>query len=367
MNNNHHNLYINANAAIEDYFIDERSYYLQRFNKLPNVIYIGSVDGEKIFQALQRTMQNDIVNILERKWFHHKKKKLMFDRVVLELKDQIVIKLNENYAFILHDNMATAHLNTLQSLIIKHKRRQRKDPKEINLIVKGQNGLELKSMEIKKSKLNTDLFYNDDFVATDRIIQSRLKNKNDKGIVLLHGLPGTGKTTYLRHLVGKLNKRILFLSPSIAGDLMSPELIELLIDNPNSILIVEDAENIIMDRRYNSSSSVSTLLNISDGLLSDFLNVQLICTFNSELTHIDDALMRKGRLIARYEFGKLSIEKAKRLAAHLKMNISVTEPMTLSEITNANSVGNKSKPVNRIGFKRLDELLEMQKEEVFKI
>ena len=64
---------------------------------------------------------------------------------------------------------------------------------------------------------------------------------------------------------------------------MNPEFIDLLIDNPNAVLIIEDAENIIMDRKINNNSSVSNLLNISDGLLSDCLNVQIICTFNSAL------------------------------------------------------------------------------------
>jgi len=36
----------------------------------------------------------------------------------------------------------------------------------------------------------------------DKSIRDRLSTENDKGIVLLHGLPGTGKTTYLRHLIG---------------------------------------------------------------------------------------------------------------------------------------------------------------------
>ena len=30
---------------------------------------------------------------------------------------------------------------------------------------------------------------------------------------------------------------------------MNPDFMDLLIDNPNSILVIEDAENIIMDRR----------------------------------------------------------------------------------------------------------------------
>ena len=137
---------------------------------------------------------------------------------------------------------------------------------------------------------------------------------------------------------------------------MNPELIELLIDNPNTVLIIEDAENIIKDRTYNDSSSVSNLLNISDGLLADFLNVQLICTFNSSLTMVDSALMRKGRLIAKYEFGKLSVRKAQRLSDRLGFRNLITRPMTIAEITNPDEKEYKTKRNEIIGFRR--ELIE---------
>ena len=186
----------------------------------------------------------------------------------------------------------------------------------------------------------------------DDTICKRLNKKNDKGIVLLHGLPGTGKTTYLRYLIGKTKKRVLFLSPNVAGNLMNPDFLDMLIDNPNTILVIEDAENIIMDRRTSSSSAVSNLLNISDGLLADFLNVQLICTFNSSLTLIDNALLRKGRLIAKYEFGKLSIEKGQRLSNHLGFDRIIDKPMTVAEISSQHEPSFETTQVNVIGFRR---------------
>ena len=214
----------------------------------------------------------------------------------------------------------------------------------------------LKSMEIKRTKLDLDLYYEDDFIEIDEIIRKRLNQKNDKGIVLLHGLPGTGKTTYLRHLIGRIKKRVLFLSPNIANSLVDPEFIDLLIDNPNSVVIIEDAENIIMDRRTNPDSSVSNLLNISDGLLADFLSVQLICTFNNSLTLVDSALTRKGRLIAKYEFGKLSVRKAQRLSDRLGFKNLVTKPMTIAEITNPGDKEYETKRKEIIGFR--SELIE---------
>jgi SpoVK/Ycf46/Vps4 family AAA+-type ATPase len=232
------------------------------------------------------------------------------------------------------------------------KERQRKQPLEINLIVRSGNYLELKAMEIKRTALDLGLFYEDDFAATDEIIRKRLNQKNDKGIVLLHGLPGAGKTTYLRYLIGRIKKKVMFLSPDVAGSLMNPEFIDLLIDNPNSVVIIEDAENIIMDRRSNSNSSVSNLLNISDGLLADFLNVQLICTFNSSLTMIDSALMRKGRLIAKYEFGKLSTNKTQQLSKHFGFDAIISKPMTIAEVANQHEAEQKTNRVEVIGFRR---------------
>jgi SpoVK/Ycf46/Vps4 family AAA+-type ATPase len=207
-------------------------------------------------------------------------------------------------------------------------------------------------MEIKKTRLDLNLFYENDFIEVDEMIQKRLKQKNDKGIVLLHGLPGTGKTTYLRYLIGKIKKRVLFLSPNVAANLMNPDFIDLLIDNPNTVLIIEDAENILMDRNLSNDSSVSNLLNISDGLLADFLNVQLICTFNSPLTMVDDALMRKGRLISKYEFRKLSIDKSQKLSDYFGYRNIVRKPMTVAEISNQKEKEFEIKQVKVFGFRR---------------
>ena len=223
---------------------------------------------------------------------------------------------------------------------------------EINIISMSNGSLDLKVLDIKPTPLDIDLYYNDDFKAVDALIKERLSAENDKGIVLMHGLPGTGKTTYLRHLIGSMRKKVLFVSPAVAGNLMNPEFMDLLIENPNSVLVIEDAENIIMDRRYSSQSSVSNLLNISDGLLSDCLNVQIICTFNSELQFVDSALLRKGRLIAKYEFGKLEVHKAIALSEKLGLQQHISKPMTLAEITNPADTGYEPRQVQVIGFIR---------------
>ena len=343
---------INANQVFSDDFLDGKILYLYSFNVLPSINFIANVDAEKVFETMQELFAANIKNIHQRKWYKSKKKRFEFDKTILVMENNCVIELDDNWCEILHDGNHLEFVHSLVAVALRFKEKQRAQPLEINLIVQNRNRLELRAMEIKRTKLDLTLFYEDDFRDTDETVRKRLNRKNDKGIVLLHGLPGTGKTTYIRWLIGKIRKRVLFLSPSIAGNLMNPEFIQLLVETPNSVVIIEDAENIIMDRRHNASSAVSNLLNISDGLLADFLNVQLICTFNSALTMIDSALTRKGRLIANYEFGKLGKEKAQRLSDHLGFNTTICKPMTIAEIANQHEKMETKDKVEVIGFRR---------------
>ncbi len=269
----------------------------------------------------------------------------------LVLDNQCLVDFYPGYCELWYGEKEAGFVMAVAETARPFKQRQRREPLEINLVVRGRNKLELKAMEIKRTKLDLDLYYNSDFDVIDELIRKRLNKKKDKGIVLLHGLPGTGKTTYLRHLISRIKKRILFLSPALAGDLMNPEFIELLTSNPDTVLIIEDAENVIMDRRQSPGSSVSNLLNISDGLLADFLNVQLICTFNNSLTLIDSALLRKGRLIAKYEFGKLDVARSQRLSNHLGFDTIITRPMTLAEIAGQNERQAQTDRTEVLGFR----------------
>jgi len=138
----------------------------------------------------------------------------------------------------------------------------------------------------------------------------------------------------------------------MAGAITNPDLISILIDNPNSVFIIEDAENIVVDRDQDGHSPVSALLNISDGLLSDCLDIQIICSFNTDISKIDNALMRKGRLIAKYEFKELEANKAQILSNKLGFTTSLSTPMTLAAIYNQEeSDFQQKKRRNAIGFK----------------
>lgn len=150
-----------------------------------------------------------------------------------------------------------------------------------------------------------------------------------------------GKTHYIRYLIEEIrDKKLIYVPPDMAKDISKPEFLSFLLLRANGILIIEDAENIIRDRNsttIDTSQVVANLLNLSDGLLGDAMHMQIIATFNCGLTNIDKALLRKGRLIAEYEFGKLSVDNAKQLSDRLGFGMEhISSPMTLAEIYNQN-------------------------------
>jgi GTPase SAR1 family protein len=223
----------------------------------------------------------------------------------------------------------------------------------IQLVKSDMGHMDTEEYDLYVPPTDLELNYGSDFMKIHDVIVSRLNSNNDKGIILLHGDPGTGKTSYIKHLTTLIkDKDILFIPPSMAEMLSEPSIIPFLMDHKNSILIIEDAERVISDREGNGSpAGVSNILNLTDGILGDCLNIQVIATFNMKREKIDQALLRKGRLIAEHKFDKLSVEDTNKLLKHLEKSERVKEGMVLADIYNIDTeVYKTSNKGTKIGF-----------------
>jgi len=277
-----------------------------------------------------------------------------FSNVIKKWVKKVKRKYKESYGLDIHvySNDDTEEYTSLIEKIIGLGKKRKYEENNIALVIQTPRGYSTTSFELPKQKLDIELNYGTKFKAVHEKIIYRLNQKKGKGLVLLHGTPGTGKTHYLKHLASKIkDKKVMFIPPFLADFITSPEMTPFLIENSNSVLFIEDAERVITDRQSGGANGVSNILNITDGILSDILNIQIVATFNMDKAKIDSALLRKGRLIAEHKFDALPIEDTNRLLEHLGKEPNATKPMTLTEIYNVEEEEFKSEDkYSPIGF-----------------
>lgn len=338
-------------------YLNELNLFAAHFNSIPNVISEKNIDCKKANIWFAQKYSDEIKKNYFIKRCFTRSEQAELDDIFYILFDDLIVDFDTNNSItrFLFSKTEIEKVETIIREIKKFKERASRRKPKVHLLVCNSHGFDINSLQISKPKLSIEDNYNDDFKDIHKTIYKRLSRKNDKGLVLLHGKPGTGKTSYIRYLISSLKKIVIFLPPNMASAITNPDLISILINNPNSIFVIEDAENIVVDREKDGASPVSALLNISDGLLSDCLNIQVICSFNTDISKVDSALMRKGRLIATYEFKELELSKAQSLSQKLGFKTDINLPMTLTAIYNQDEKNfQQTRKTNPIGFQAIN-------------
>ena len=226
----------------------------------------------------------------------------------------------------------------------------------IGLLVDTGHGLDVTSTSVHVPNIvDINIPYGTGFSEVSDNVLDIIKSKDRTGLMIFHGPAGTGKTSYIKWLSGQTHRRFIYIPSYMVRAITEPTFMSLFLTLKDTVFIIEDAEESLGPRHSGGNSIVSTLLNLTDGILANALNCQFICTFNTEIKNIDPALLRPGRLLVRHEFKALNVEDATTYLTHNGYDGEIPdEPKTLAQLSNINKTiidnTDVTKSTNPIGF-----------------
>lgn len=201
------------------------------------------------------------------------------------------------------------------------------------------SGYTLKRVGAAGSPLERGNYTEEVLKGYDHIVADLNTDKPCGRLVILSGPPGTGKTFLVRSILSEAYRAAFVLvPPSLVKDLNGPDILPALIEAKREasgpiVLVIEDADQCLVKREDGDMATVSTLLNLGDGILGSVLDIRILATTNATELQIDPATKRPGRLCQHLLIEELDAKTATKVIQRLTGGRwKFEKPKTLAQV-----------------------------------
>jgi predicted alpha/beta-fold hydrolase len=200
----HHEMNLFENGGS---YVNCKLIYFSYYKKIPSLKSIRKINETLFYKWLDATYGNEILRKHSAQIYTKRKKRMDAVNTIYFLTNEIMIDLECGTYVIAHqEEQEAAAIQIIQQLKKIHNREKTKH--EFCLISSSSHGLHTYEIDLKKPKLDLQKHYNDDIEAMHNTTLKSLRQKNKSGLILLHGIPGTGKSTYIRYLIHQLKRKL---------------------------------------------------------------------------------------------------------------------------------------------------------------
>jgi hypothetical protein len=211
---------------------------------------------------------------------------------------------------------------------------------KINTLSVTNGALDIEPLKINFD-IDIDLMYDSKSLKkTEKLIKSI--KKKDKGISILHGERGVGKTTIGKYIASKVDRMTIFIPNNMVDQSVNnPEFRSFIKKFDKLLLVIDDCEFLYSPMYGKMSYFTNNILQLVDGFLSDHLSLQILLIFNSEYDEIDETLIESNNLIDTIEFGLIDVDLANELSKEIGKSKGIKNDCRLVDVFNGGASGSK--------------------------
>lgn len=319
---------LNININKDDNELNDFLFCYDKFNSRPNKIVIHNNYSTSLFvqviseystlvNKVTEVIPNEEVLIMNEKVFAKVDNDIYLSYIIIDknTENSIVSEVTFFFSNVDHTEKIQSIVEELNLCLLNF---SEETSNNLNTIVTGQNGIEIEPIETQIDLECFDLYYSKNNSKQVNKLIKEIK-KSEKGLSILYGERGTGKTSVVKYIASKVDRIVIFIPNTlIESTINNSEFRKFLKRFDRPIVVIDDCEMIFNDLFNKSNIFSNNLLQMIDGLLSDSIQVNVITLFNVDSDdEIDHGLLECNNLIKKIKFEYLSEDESKELSEHL--------------------------------------------------